>query len=168
MLLAVFPVGAVLVANELRSDSVHSRFMEVFSKEFTLKKILHSKMDAKHQHHLIDIYVMKRRKQKPISEAATVTETNPESNRCSSPAAFPCHDTGLLGHDDDLEAEKSTSCLVGGDFSSQEVCPPSDEGGDGAGGEGLGLCRGEGAPEVLVQEVTKELHKMGVGTIEHR
>ena len=52
----------MIVANELRSESVHSRFLEIFEQHFTIKKVPHAKMDTTHQHSLIDILLMKRRK----------------------------------------------------------------------------------------------------------
>lgn len=55
---------AVLIANELRSEAVQSRFLEVFSQTFSLKKVPQSKLAADHQHPSIQIYVLKRQKQK--------------------------------------------------------------------------------------------------------
>ncbi|KAK9803541.1 hypothetical protein WJX73_006406 [Symbiochloris irregularis] len=53
----------VVFCNELRSDSVHSRFQELFGQHFVIKRTPHKKMDATHQHPLIDIFVCKLRKQ---------------------------------------------------------------------------------------------------------
>ena len=49
---------AVVVINELRSESVQSRFIEVMAEGFTHKRVAHSKMGSV-QHLLIDIYLFK-------------------------------------------------------------------------------------------------------------
>ena len=49
---------AVVVVNELRSESVQSKFAEVMAEDFTYKKVAHSKMGSV-QHPLIDIYLFK-------------------------------------------------------------------------------------------------------------
>ncbi|KAL3140651.1 hypothetical protein ABBQ32_005217 [Trebouxia sp. C0010 RCD-2024] len=54
--------STVIVVNELRSESVHSRFIALFEQHFTIKRTPRSKMDAVHQHSAIDILVLKRRK----------------------------------------------------------------------------------------------------------
>lgn len=59
---------AVVFCNELRSDSVHSRFQELFGQHFTIKRTPHKKMDATHQHPLIDIFLCKLRKQAAATE----------------------------------------------------------------------------------------------------
>ena len=56
------PACAVLIANELRSDSVQSRFMEIFQAGFTIKKISHSKLNPDYRHPSIMLYILKRRK----------------------------------------------------------------------------------------------------------
>ncbi len=53
---------AVLIANELRSESVQSRFMEVFQAGFNIKKVPHTKMDPAYRHPSILLYSLKRRK----------------------------------------------------------------------------------------------------------
>ena len=68
-------VCAVVFCNELRSDSVHERFMTVFSQHFTIKRTPHrSKMDPVHQHPLIDIFFCQLRKQ--ALRADVLTEPN--------------------------------------------------------------------------------------------
>lgn len=64
MLADAAPVSAVLIANELRSESVQSRFMEVFKAGFTIKKIPHSKLNADYRHPSILLYSLKRRNTK--------------------------------------------------------------------------------------------------------
>ena len=54
--------SAVVVVNELRSESVHSRFTALFEQHFTIKRTPRSKMDSVHQHSAIDILILKRRK----------------------------------------------------------------------------------------------------------
>ena len=54
----------MLIANELRSESVQSRFLETFQAGFTIKKIPHAKLDADYRHPSIMLYSLKRRKQK--------------------------------------------------------------------------------------------------------
>lgn len=56
--------STVLVVNERRSESVQSAFMQLFSETHSIKMVPHSKMDPVHQHPAIEIYVMKKRKQK--------------------------------------------------------------------------------------------------------
>ena len=53
---------AVLIANELRSDSVQSRFMETFQAGFIIKKVPYSKMNPDYRHPSILLYSLKRRK----------------------------------------------------------------------------------------------------------
>ena len=54
---------AVVVVNELRSESVHNCFMATFEQYFTIKRTPRNKMDAVHQHSAIDILTLKRRKE---------------------------------------------------------------------------------------------------------
>ena len=54
----------MLIANELRSESVQSRFMETFQAGFTIKRIPYAKLDADYRHPSILLYSLKRRKQK--------------------------------------------------------------------------------------------------------
>ncbi|MEW5306988.1 MAG: hypothetical protein WDW36_009411 [Sanguina aurantia] len=60
--------STVVVVNELRSESVHSRFMELFTATHTMKKVPHAKMDPQFQHPNIMIYIL--RKRKPAGGAA--------------------------------------------------------------------------------------------------
>ncbi len=52
----------MLIANELRSESVQSRFIEIFQAGFTIKKVPHTKMDPAYRHPSILLYSLKRRK----------------------------------------------------------------------------------------------------------
>lgn len=63
--------SAVVVVNELRSESVHSRFTALFEQHFTIKRTPRSKMDAVHQHSAIDILILKRRKAVESSNNST-------------------------------------------------------------------------------------------------
>jgi len=56
---------AVVVVNELRSESVHARFLELFGPHFAVRKVPRAKMDAVHQHPAIDIFLLKLRRQRP-------------------------------------------------------------------------------------------------------
>ena len=56
---------AVLIANELRSESVQSRFMETFQAGFIIKKVPHSKLNPDYRHPSILLYALKRRKMAP-------------------------------------------------------------------------------------------------------
>ncbi len=58
----------MVIANELRSEAVQSRFLEVFSQTYSLKKVPQSKLAPDHQHPSIQIYVLKRQKQKQKQE----------------------------------------------------------------------------------------------------
>ena len=64
---------AVVIANELRSESVQARFMELFEESFTVKKVPHSKLDAEHRHSSIMLYILKRRKFQPADKESGVT-----------------------------------------------------------------------------------------------
>lgn len=55
-------VYAVLIANELRSESVQSCFMETFQAGFIIKKIPHSKLNPEYRHPSISLYSLRRRK----------------------------------------------------------------------------------------------------------
>ena len=72
---------AVIVVNELRSESVHSRFLALFEQHFTIKRTPRTKMDAVHQHSAIDILILKRRKdvasncKAPAQSTATPSES---------------------------------------------------------------------------------------------
>ncbi|KAK9868374.1 hypothetical protein WJX84_008776 [Apatococcus fuscideae] len=52
----------VVICNEFRSDSVHTRFKQLFEPRFAMKRVPHAKMDAVCQHQNIDIYICKLRK----------------------------------------------------------------------------------------------------------
>ena len=69
-----FGAAAVVVVNELRSESVHNRFTALFEQHFTIKKTLRSKMDPVHQHTAIDILILKRRKAM-LSGSATAAQS---------------------------------------------------------------------------------------------
>lgn len=56
------PLPAVVVINELRSESVQARFVELMAADFTHKRVPHSKM-GEIQHAAIDIYLFRRAKQ---------------------------------------------------------------------------------------------------------
>jgi hypothetical protein len=51
----------VVVINELRSESVHSRFMELMAECFSQKKVPHSRMGSV-QHPMIDIFLFRKLK----------------------------------------------------------------------------------------------------------
>lgn len=72
---------AVIVVNELRSESVHSRFILLFEQHFTIKRTPRSKMDAVHQHSAIDILILKRRKDVASSSNNPCQSTGPPSER---------------------------------------------------------------------------------------
>ena len=55
----------MVVVNELRSESVHARFLELFGPHFAVRKVPRAKMDAVHQHPAIDIFLLKLRRQRP-------------------------------------------------------------------------------------------------------
>ena len=42
-------------------EAVHERFREAFERHFTVKRVPRNKMDAVHQHPLIDILLLRRR-----------------------------------------------------------------------------------------------------------
>ena len=67
---------AVVVVNELRSQSVHARFLELFEPHFAVRKVPRGKMDAVHQHPAIDIFVMKLRRPRSTKQAADVADGN--------------------------------------------------------------------------------------------
>ena len=69
--------SAVVVVNELRSESVHSHFTSLFQQHFTIKRTPRSKMDAVHQHSAIDILILKRRKGVEFSSNMTNQQTQP-------------------------------------------------------------------------------------------
>ncbi|EIE19225.1 hypothetical protein COCSUDRAFT_38412 [Coccomyxa subellipsoidea C-169] len=54
--------STVIIANELRSESVQSRFTQLFEEQFTIKKVPHAKLDPEHRHSAILLYILKRRK----------------------------------------------------------------------------------------------------------
>ncbi|KAK9904903.1 hypothetical protein WJX75_005147 [Coccomyxa subellipsoidea] len=60
--------STVIIANELRSESVQSKFMQLFEEKFTIKKVPHSKLDPEHRHSSILLYILKRRKQLPAAD----------------------------------------------------------------------------------------------------
>ena len=59
---------AVLIANELRSTSVHQTFLALFEPCFHMKQVPHSKHAADYQHPAIDLYICKPRKQQNSQE----------------------------------------------------------------------------------------------------
>ena len=86
----------VVVVNELRSDSVHARFLELFGPHFVMRKVPRAKMDAVHQHPAIDIFLLKLRRQRPGSPAAAPagdTVQGPEAAQNES-ALLPAADGG--------------------------------------------------------------------------
>ena len=64
-------MAAVLVVNELRSQTVHARFLEAFEPTHNIKIIPLSKMDETYQHPNIQIFHMKKRRlKKPAGKQA--------------------------------------------------------------------------------------------------
>ncbi|KAG0570528.1 hypothetical protein M758_6G162500 [Ceratodon purpureus] len=53
------PKTTLLMGYELRASGVKEQLEELFSRHFVIKKIPHSKMDAKYQHSNIDLYIMR-------------------------------------------------------------------------------------------------------------
>lgn len=53
------PKTTLLLGYEFRDSGVKEKLQELFSRHFTIKKITHSKMDAKFQHSNIDLYIMR-------------------------------------------------------------------------------------------------------------
>jgi hypothetical protein len=45
----------------LRQEAVHERFRAAFERHFLFKRVPHARMDAVHQHALIDILLLRRR-----------------------------------------------------------------------------------------------------------
>lgn len=64
---------AVIIANELRSESVQAQFMKLFEESFTVKKVPHSKLDAEYRHSSIILYIMKQKKFKHADKGSGVT-----------------------------------------------------------------------------------------------
>eukprot|EP00884_Botryococcus_braunii_P013363 jgi/Botrbrau1/22027/Bobra.0024s0041.1 len=58
------PRTTVIIANEVRSESVQQRFSELFAPHFTTKRVPSSKLDSIHQHPSIHVLQLKRRKVK--------------------------------------------------------------------------------------------------------
>lgn len=80
---------AVMIVNELRSESVHDEFMEAFGEHFSIRKVAHSHMHPVYQHPELHIFILKRKMLSPIkpdeketSSAALqrVNTTLPESS----------------------------------------------------------------------------------------
>ncbi len=44
-----------------RQEAVHERFRTAFERHFLFKRVPHARMDAVHQHALIDILLLRRR-----------------------------------------------------------------------------------------------------------
>jgi anion-transporting ArsA/GET3 family ATPase len=55
-------VAAVIIANERRSESVQSAFVDLFSHSFTFKKVPLSKQDPDFSHQVIELWILKRKK----------------------------------------------------------------------------------------------------------
>jgi hypothetical protein len=73
--------STILVANEVRSLSVQQRFIDLFSKEYVLKTVPHSKQHPDFQHPAILLYILKRRKEGKGKQAAeTQDEEEQEEN----------------------------------------------------------------------------------------
>ena len=54
---------AVLIVNELRSDSVQSVFMQIFGEHYSIKRIAASKLHPLYQHPAIQVFQLKLRRQ---------------------------------------------------------------------------------------------------------
>jgi hypothetical protein len=68
----------VVVVNELRSETVHARFLELFEPHFAVRKVPRGKMDAVHQHPAIDIFLMKLRRQRPSKQVTSRADGKPQ------------------------------------------------------------------------------------------
>ena len=74
-----------MVVNELRSESVHARFLQLFEPHFAVRKVPRGKMDPVHQHPAIDIFLMKLRRQRPSKQLAAVADGNTQQAEVQAP-----------------------------------------------------------------------------------
>jgi hypothetical protein len=68
---------AVVIANELRSESVQQEFNAIFSSHFVIKRVPMAKLDAVHQHPAIQVLLLKRRKVKEETASNVVDSDIP-------------------------------------------------------------------------------------------
>lgn len=114
------PRTTLLLGYEFRASGVKEQLQELFSRHFTMKKIAHSKMDAKYQHSNIDLYIMRSirpdaaaahddensvvEQECPISEEVATRSTQTEQADCSTVVesianSISPSSTGLVSND---------------------------------------------------------------------
>jgi hypothetical protein len=88
LLLLQLCAGAVIIANERRSESVQSAFTGLFSQAFTFKKVPLAKQDADFCHPAIELYILKKKKgASDASLAALEAQEAAESGEAAAEAA---------------------------------------------------------------------------------
>ena len=122
-----------MVVNELRSESVHARFLEVFGPHFAVRKVLRAKMDAVHQHPAIDIFLMKPRRQRSTPPSVAIAASGvPVSEASADASATP-----------PVPADDSSAACGGSDAAADAFTrrPEAEAGSDGQQSADLALER---------------------------
>lgn len=85
-----------MIVNELRSESVHEEFMEVFGQHFSIRKVPHAQMHPVYQHPALHIFILKKKMQ-PAS-TTNQKEVLPAASTLEQPrTALPQHNAGKEG-----------------------------------------------------------------------
>ncbi|KAG0589047.1 hypothetical protein M758_2G241000 [Ceratodon purpureus] len=113
------PKTTLLLGYEFRDSGVKEKLQELFSQHFAIKKITHSKMDAKFQHSNIDLYIMRliRPDASAQEDKSSAEQECPSSQEpsASSPQSDEAHcnavqDSGVssISSSNDLISKEST------------------------------------------------------------
>lgn len=142
-----------MVVNELRSESVQNRFMQLFTATHTMKKVPHAKMDPQFQHPNIMIYLLKKRKPSGVGGASgaadpedadedggadCITPEAASSSNSSSAAAVSAAAAAAADSEATVAASASSAAVEGvtEQLRSHSVCEPSVDGSSLMGGGG--------------------------------
>lgn len=148
------PRGAVAVCNELRSHSVHARFMELFSASHTIKVVPRAKLHDVYQHPNINIFVMRKKKPKGSGKgrgdgsddedadaddgdgdgdaAAVLAPAQPSTSAASAPSGSAGQPASSTAEASDAQAGPQLSAPAVGASGAE------DGGGEGRSGSGSG------------------------------
>eukprot|EP00898_Chlorokybus_atmophyticus_P000027 jgi/Chlat1/1024/Chrsp109S01459 len=120
----------IMIANELRSETVHALFLSSLQPHFNVKKVLKSKFDDVYRHASLDIFILKRLRA-PKQESPTLPSP------ASSPVLLPpaCDDNNINARDTTQDPAEDLPTVASIKEESGDVVSDTRE------GEGVEECK---------------------------
>lgn len=116
----------IVIANEFRCARVHELFMSLFGRYFTIKKVPSNRMDEAFRHPLIQIYLLKQRRESDVKEGDEGSITNASKAVDSSVDASHQRTLEVLDR-----ASEEDSCVGGrisvSSYASRSLGPDNGE-----------------------------------------